>query len=322
MPAPPMPEDWNAVSTDEMAERLRATGLPRRLFELMRDEDLGPSGTDATAAALRDPDHAAGPLVSGQIEAVVRVREPCVVAGLTWLADLAAVFGRGRTGTASFAASTSDGARADAGDAVGVVRGPLGAVVGLERSLLNLLSRLSGVATRAAAFAAEIPPGSRCRVFDTRKTTPGLRALEKHAVRCGGACCHRMGLHDAVLIKDNHLAGVTDAELPGLVRAASERGRAAGASFVEIEVDRVEQLDALLTLEAGVVDVVLLDNMTPGTLAEAARRRDRRGAGPLLEASGGVTLERVAPIAGTGVDRVSSGSITRDAGWIDFGLDR
>jgi len=309
-----LPEDWNACTTDETAARLLATGLPRRLFELMRDEDLGPALTDATASALDDRS------VSARIEARVRAREACTVAGLAFLDELNRVFNG--ADPVSFAASVEDGARIEPGAAVGVLRGPLGAVVRTERALLNLLGRLSGVATRAAAFADAIPDGSACRVFDTRKTTPGLRALEKHAVRCGGACCHRMGLHDAVLIKDNHLAGIDDAELPAFVRTASARGRAAGASFVEVEVDRLEQLDALLSLEAGVVDVVLLDNMGEGELRKASALRNEHRPDLLLEASGGVTLDRIARIARTGVDRISTGSITRDAATVDFGLDR
>ena len=312
-----LPEEWNACSPAEMAARVRTTGLPRRLFELMRDEDLGPTGIDATAAAIDG-----GPSGS-EIEAAVRAREACTAAGLAFAADLASVFGdAGDAGAAQFEATVEDGARIDAGMMAGVLRGPLGAVVRTERALLNLLGRLSGVATRAAAFAAEIPTGSACRVFDTRKTTPGLRALEKHAVRCGGACCHRMGLHDAVLIKDNHISAIPDGELAGFVRAAAERGRAAGASFVEVEVDRLAQLERLAALEAGVIDVVLLDNMGDSDLRTAAALRDGRQPGLLLEASGGVTLDRIASIARTGVDRISVGSITRDAATVDFGLDR
>jgi len=168
--------------------------------------------------------------------------------------------------------------------------------------------------------------GCAAKLLDTRKTTPGLRVLEKYAVRCGGGFCHRLGLHDAVLIKDNHLAGLTPTEVAARVGEAAERAaklRAGGAkiNFFEVEVDTLEQFDALLTLPAGKIDFVLLDNMPPAMLAQAVAKRDAAGLPILLEASGGVNLESIGEIAKSGVDRISVGGLTHQAVSIDIGLD-
>jgi nicotinate-nucleotide pyrophosphorylase (carboxylating) len=164
--------------------------------------------------------------------------------------------------------------------------------------------------------------GTRASVCDTRKTIPGLRTLQKYATRCGGATLHRIGLFDAVLLKDNHLGAFAAGTLGERVRAASLQARAAGpVAFVECEVDELAQLDELLALERGVLDMILLDNMDPATLAEAVRRRDARAPHILLEASGGVRLDTVRAIAESGVDRISVGAITHSAPAIDLGLD-
>jgi nicotinate-nucleotide pyrophosphorylase (carboxylating) len=218
-----------------------------------------------------------------------------------------------------------DGQALTRGARVLTVRGAARDVLLLERTMLNLLGRLSGVASLTARYVHAAREGAPdVRVCDTRKTTPGLRALEKYAVRCGGGVSHRMGLHDALLIKDNHLAGVPLAELGAFVRGACERARRlaqGGLSFCEVEVDRVEQLRVLLALPAGVVDVVLLDNMAAGTLRECCELRDAERPGLLLEASGGVNLGTIRAIASTGVDRVSVGALTHSAVQVDFGLD-
>jgi nicotinate-nucleotide pyrophosphorylase (carboxylating) len=161
-------------------------------------------------------------------------------------------------------------------------------------------------------------------LYDTRKTTPGLRVLEKYAVRCGGGFCHRIGLFDAVLIKDNHLAGVSIAELPTFVARAAERAKGIAprnTSFVECEVDSLEQLSALLTLPTGTLDIVLLDNMSVGQLKKACAMRDRANPKLELEASGGVNLKSIPAIASTGVDRISVGALTHSAVQLDIGLD-
>ncbi|MEM0983877.1 MAG: carboxylating nicotinate-nucleotide diphosphorylase [Planctomycetota bacterium] len=306
-----LPESWNECTLPELAERFLATDLPTRLFELARDEDLGPDRRDLTAETVAD---ARGDEV---IEAFVTARADAVLAGSAFTSALLDVFGLDVQATVL----VEDGQRVSEGDRALVLRGTRGDVVRVERPVLNLIGRLSGVATAAASFTEHLPADSVCRIFDTRKTTPGLRVLEKYAVRCGGAMCHRLGLHDAVLIKDNHIAGLEGEQLAQVVTAAAERGRAAGASFIEVEVDTLDQLDSLLTLPEGAIDVVLLDNMTNEQMRDAAVRRDQRSPSLLLEASGGITRERVSSIAVTGVERISIGAITHSAINADFGLD-
>jgi nicotinate-nucleotide pyrophosphorylase (carboxylating) len=186
-----------------------------------------------------------------------------------------------------------------------------------ERTALNFLQRLSGVATRTRLFVAAVA-GTRAQILDTRKTTPGWRLLEKYAVRCGGGHNHRLGLYDGVLIKDNHLACLGNR--PGAITEAVAAARAGLGTTVplELEVDGLHQLDEALACRP---DIVLLDNMPPEDLRAAVRRRDRDAPGVLLEASGGVTLETVAAIAATGVDRVSVGSLTHSAVALDIALD-
>jgi nicotinate-nucleotide pyrophosphorylase (carboxylating) len=187
--------------------------------------------------------------------------------------------------------------------------------------MLNFATLLSGNATIAARFVDETR-GTRATICDTRKTLPGLRTLQKYATRCGGATLHRIGLFDAVLLKDNHLESFGGDDLAERVRAAASRARAQRTvAFVECEVDSLDQLDRLLTLESGVLDMILLDNMDPAMLAEAVRRRDARAPHILLEASGGVRLDTVRRIALSGVDRISVGAITHSAPALDLGLD-
>ena len=297
-------------------ERLAATGLVRRLLELARDEDLG---SDGMAAGAGDVTSVVAIDGSSRASLVLRAREPMVVAGLAAMPEMLRIFAPG----AAFRAACEDGQSLSAGDVLGEVGGPRRELLALERTMLNLLSRLSGIATRTAEFVRAIPPGSKARLYDTRKTTPGLRVLEKYAVRCGGGFCHRLGLHDAVLIKDNHLAGVGPDGLGAFVADAARRARAMrpDLSFVEVEVDSLEQLDVLLGLEAGLVDIVLLDNMDVGRISGAVARRDRLNPRLELEVSGGVTLQTIPSIAATGVERISTGSITHHAVWVDIGLD-
>lgn len=307
--------DLNALPLDEVYAEFRATGLVRRVLELARDEDLGPRGIagDVTSAAC------GGSGVT--IEAEIVPRQSCVAAGLAAMTDLVDVFGGGM----EWMPRAADGSRVEARSVMGTVRGRADAVLALERTALNLLSRLCGIATHAHAMKAAMDsgaPGHRTVLLDTRKTTPGLRVLEKYAVRCGGCLCHRIGLFDAVLIKDNHLAGVPIDALAGFVRSAAVRARATGpVRFVEVEVDSLAQLAQVLTLERGVVDIVLVDNMDDASLREAVAMRDRAGAAVLLEASGGVSMDRVAAIARTGVDRISAGSLTHGARIVDIGAD-
>jgi nicotinate-nucleotide pyrophosphorylase (carboxylating) len=208
---------------------------------------------------------------------------------------------------------SGDGRDAGAGDTLAVVRGRLRPILSAERTALNLLGRLSGVATATRGIVRALE-GHAAKVVCTRKTTPGLRALEKHAVRCGGGANHRFGLDDAVLIKDNHRA------VAGGVAEAIRRVRAGVGHLVEIEVevDTLAELDQAL---AAGVDAVLLDNMTLDELAEAVRRVRASGARTLTEASGGITLETAPAIAATGVDLLSVGWITHSAPALDVALD-
>jgi nicotinate-nucleotide pyrophosphorylase (carboxylating) len=208
-------------------------------------------------------------------------------------------------------ALAEDGDRFEPGTTLMTVEGAAGPILMAERVALNFAGRMTGIATLTAAFVAETR-GTRARITCTRKTTPGLRAVEKAAVRHGGGSSHRFGLSDAILIKDNHIAAA------GGIRPVLEAARAARSHMmrVEIEVDRLDQLEEVLAL--GVADVVLLDNMTTATLAEAVAMT----AGcVVLEASGNMALPRIAEVAATGVDYISVGALTHSAPVVDLGLD-
>ncbi|GJD62472.1 carboxylating nicotinate-nucleotide diphosphorylase [Methylobacterium frigidaeris] len=204
-----------------------------------------------------------------------------------------------------------DGSAIAPGEAVIALDGPARAILSAERVALNLLCRLSGVATATASLVGAARPHGKARIVCTRKTTPGLRALEKHAVRAGGGANHRFGLDDAVLIKDNHVA------VAGGVAPAVRRARAGIGHLVkvEVEVDTLAQLEEALAVGA---DAVLLDNMTPETLRRAVAMIDGRA---VSEASGRITRETVGAVAASGVDLISTGWITHSAPIVDLGLD-
>jgi nicotinate-nucleotide pyrophosphorylase (carboxylating) len=222
-------------------------------------------------------------------------------------------------------AHVSDADEVAAGAIVAELSGSARDMLTCERPLLNLLGRLSGVATLTRAYVRQIE-GTAARIYDTRKTTPGWRRLEKYAVRCGGGYNHRTGLFDAVLIKDNHLAlaaerGLSPADAVGTARDfIAQRGpeNRANDLLLEIEVDRLEQLDDVLRAEP---DIVLLDNMSPDELRSAVARRNEIAPQIELEASGGVSLATVRDIALAGVERISVGGLTHAARWLDLGLD-
>ncbi|MGW4592360.1 carboxylating nicotinate-nucleotide diphosphorylase [Amycolatopsis thermoflava] len=205
-----------------------------------------------------------------------------------------------------------DGSRLVAGEPALVVRGPVRGLLTAERTALNLLCHLSGVATATAAWVSAVD-GTGCAIRDSRKTLPGLRLLEKYAVRCGGGVNHRMGLGDAVLIKDNHV--VAAGSVTAALAAAREH---APAMPCEVEVDTLDQLDEALAADA---DEVLLDNFTPGQCAEAVRRKDEVSPKTRLEASGGLKLANARAYAETGVDYLAVGALTHSSPALDLGMD-
>ncbi len=260
-------------------------------------EDLGRAG-DITSAATIPPDAVA--------RAVIAARKPGVIAGL----DLARSAFTQMSAEIDFRAKVTDGDAVTAGSKIAVISGPARAILSAERVALNFLGHLSGVASATRLFA-DVIAGTGAQIICTRKTTPGLRAFEKYAVRCGGGSNHRFGLDDAILIKDNHIA------VTGGVGAAVERAKAFAGILVKIEIE-VDTLDQLGEALAAGADVVLLDNMPPDLLAQAVAFNQGRA---VLEASGNVTLDNVAAIAATGVDYISSGWITHSAPILDLGLD-
>jgi nicotinate-nucleotide pyrophosphorylase (carboxylating) len=260
-------------------------------------EDLGRAG-DITSEAIVPAD--------ARIEAAIVARAEGVVAGL----DAALLAFELIDPAMTIERRCPDGATVGRGATVAAIRGRARAVLAAERTALNLLCRLSGVATATRALVEAIS-GYKAKIVCTRKTTPGLRTLEKAAVRAGGGANHRFGLDDAMLIKDNHIA------LAGGVRAALERARRCAGHLVRIELE-VDTLDQLAEALATGIDAVLLDNMDPETLARAVAMVDGRA---VTEASGRITRENAPSVAASGVDLISSGWITHSAPILDLGLD-
>jgi len=306
-------KDFEQIAWDA---RLRQDA--QRLVRLALAEDLGPQG-DCTTAALV-PEDSAG-------RAAVVVRQSGVIAGL----GAAAVVLREVDRRLQWTPQVEDGTPVAPGACVARIDGPARGLLTAERTLLNLLGRLSGIATLTRKYVQAVS-GTKARIYDTRKTTPGWRRLEKYAVRAGGGRNHRTGLYDAVLIKDNHLAFAAGAASSGplafspadailtarqwLADRVPEPVRS--RMIVEIEVDGLEPLEEVF---AAGPDLVLLDNMSPAQLRQAVARRDAHWPHIELEASGGVSLEMVRAIAETGVDRISVGALTHGAASLDVGLD-
>lgn len=224
--------------------------------------------------------------------------------------------------TGAITEQVEDGGPVAAGTTLWTLEGSLTDLLGAERSMLNLLGLAMATATTTRQFVDAVA-GQRAKIYDTRKSIPGLRWLQKYAVRCGGGCVHRWGLDDAFLAKDNHAAGSSPVEYAKRVREAIEKIRGAGTpmAFTAAEADTMEQVDALLALPEGTLSIMLLDGFSLAMLREAVSRRDRVKSSVLVEASGGVTLATVAGIAATGVERISVGAITHSAGWHDVALD-
>ena len=282
------------------SERQQIEPLPahlvRGLVAAALAEDVG-SG-DVTSEAVIGED--------AKMSARIVAREPALVAGLGVAKEVFAQVDRG----VSFAAQVADGDRIEAGDEVAGVTGPARATLAAERTALNFLQRMSGIATETARYVAAVV-GTSAVIIDTRKTAPGLRALDKYAVRVGGGRLHRMGLFDGCLIKDNHIA------CAGGVKAAvaAARRRLGGRLNVQVEVTDLDEVEE--ALEAG-ADGLLLDNMDTAMLRQAVARARGRA---FLEASGGISLDGVAEIAASGVDMISVGSLTHSVRAIDFALE-
>ena len=336
---------------------LQLLDCTRRLARMARDEDLGPG--DVTTALMSDAGEAAFHLVA---------KQACVVAGCAVAQTVLDVYGDDLR--IDWCDGVTDGVRIDLPQqpiesppqrtasrphTLAVVRGPVTTVLSAERVLLNFLQRLCGVATLTRAYVDAVA-GTAARIMDTRKTTPGWRALEKYAVRCGGGTNHRSGLYDAVMIKDNHLAphaanriaaavfemlnratvmpqrdttdGVAVANVETRSTPPADPTRCADPApsvrpaFIEVEVDTPEQFAQMLDVVG--VDIILLDNFSVAQLAGAVKLRTTRGLTDRvkLEASGGVNLDTVAAIARTGVDRISVGAITHSAAAVDLSLER
>lgn len=270
----------------------------RRAVEATLAEDLGRAGDITTAATIP---------ASSTARLVIAARQPGRLAGL----QLAQAAFAALDPSIVFAAELIDGAELAPGAVIARIEGPARPALSAERTALNFLGRLSGVATATATYA-DLIAHTKAKICCTRKTTPGLRVFEKYAVRCGGGANHRFGLDDAILIKDNHIA------VAGSIEAALDGAKAYIGHLVkiEIEVDTLDQLDQVIA--HGGADVVLLDNMGPDLLREAVARVGGRMA---TEASGNVSLETVAAIAETGVDLISVGRITHSAPTLDLGLD-
>lgn len=272
----------------------------RKAVQLALTEDIGPG--DATTLATVG-EHA-------QAAAFMSAREPIVVAGL----EFAIAAFQALSPDIDYVEQCADGASLPPGASLLNVRGPARAILSAERVALNFVQRLSGIATVTKRFV-DMVAGTRARILDTRKTTPGWRRFEKYAVACGGGTNNRFGLFDMILIKDNHLAALRS-EKPNAIEAAISRARAQYPNLkVEVEADNLEQVQQALAAGA---DIVLLDNMSLEQLRAAVALA--KGA-VKLEASGGVNLETVRAIAETGVDFISVGALTHSARAVDIGLD-
>lgn len=289
----------------DASELLPTVVIAEDLDQWLREDGL--DAGDVTSEVIVEADH----------EATFRLvaREPMVVCGLEPLCrGLAAL-----ECDAALAASVDEGDQVESETMLGTLTGDRRTALALERSILNILGRTCGVATLTHRYVAAVT-GTRAVITDTRKTIPGLRRWDKYAVTCGGGTSHRMGLHDAALFKDNHLASLQGVQMAEQLAGAIARARAdRSLAFVQVEVDTQDQLTVVLGVPG--VDIILLDNMPPDVLKEAVATRDAVAPDVQLEASGGITLESVLAVAESGVDRIAIGALTRDATILDIGLD-
>lgn len=281
----------------------------RPLIQMAIEEDLGRG--DKTSELLFKDDTAA--------KATIISREEIVVCGMAIVEEILKSYNE----RLKLTVTVGDGEPAHVGSKLGTIEGPLRAMLSSERVMLNFLQRLSGIATTTMKYVRAIQ-GTKARIYDTRKTMPGWRLLEKYAVRCGGGYNHRLGLYDGILIKDNHLAELGEHFQQKLQEIVIDAKKIKGVKFVAVEVDHVDhQLNYVLEIPG--IDIVLLDNMGQWQLKHAVEMRDQmcgKNKKPLLEASGNITLSNVSAIAQCGIDRIAVGAITHSAKAVDIGLDR
>ena len=297
-----MPDATNANSRTVDWDRLLTRQEVQMLVELALIEDIG-GGDLTTDSIFTEPQR-----ITGRIAA----RSRTVVCGIPMAAHLL----RRLDSSAVVTQRVPEGERAAAGDLIAEVEADVRAVLSSERCILNFLMRLCGIANATRKAVDMIPTGTRAHVYDTRKTVPGWRHLDKAAVCTGGGRNHRIGLFDAVMVKDNHIAAA------GSITNAVERVRRGigtqPCDFIEVEVDTLEQLDEALDCAP---DVILLDNFTVEQMREAVERTEQRNPEIELEASGGITISRIAPAAETGVHRISLGALTHTVLPADIGMD-
>ena len=281
----------------------------RPLIKMAIEEDLG-TGDVTSEILFTDNEMDKANIVS---------REEIVVCGMDIVGEILRLYDE----RLKLKIKINDGESAHVGSKLGIIEGPMRSMLSAERVLLNFLQRLSGIATTTRKYVFAIQ-GTKAKIYDTRKTMPGWRLLEKYAVVCGGGYNHRLGLYDGILIKDNHLAQLGRNFQPKLKEIIKKAKEKKDIKFVAVEVDHVDdQLNYVLDIPG--IDIVLLDNMGQWQLKHAVEMRDAmcgKHKKPLLEASGNITLSNVSAIAQCGVDRIAIGAITHSATSVDIGLDR
>lgn len=278
------------------------------IIQLAIGEDLG-TGDMTSELLFKDSTTAKYNIIS---------REEIVVSGMEVVREILKHYDK----RLKLTALVNDGQSAYVGARLGIIEGPLRSMLTAERVMLNFLQRLSGIATTTRKYVRAVQ-GTKAKIYDTRKTLPGWRILEKYAVRCGGGYNHRLGLYDGILIKDNHIAQLGKNFQPKLKKIIENARKVKNAKFIAVEVDHVDhQLNYVLEIPG--IDIVLLDNMGQWQLKHAVDMRNEmcgKGKKPLLEASGNITLTNVSAIAQCGVDRIAVGAITHSATTVDIGLD-
>jgi len=281
----------------------------RPLIRMAIEEDLGKG--DVTSELLFEDDAVA--------KANIISREEIIVCGMDVVREILKCYNK----KLKLRVRINDGEPAHVGSKIATIEGPLRSMLSAERVMLNFLQRLSGIATTTSQYVRAIQ-GTKAKIYDTRKTMPGWRILEKYAVHCGGGYNHRLGLYDGILIKDNHLAQLGPNFQSKLKRIVAEAKKFKTVKFIAVEVDHVDhQLNHVLKIPG--IDIVLLDNMGQWQLKHAVEMRDKKcgkNKKPLLEASGNITLDSVSGIAQCGIDRIAVGAITHSARAVDIGLDR